>query len=318
MELSQEAYHLIVRYVGNRKDLLTLCTVSKPFQREAERALYDTLHLRGHQRTVSICRLLASTQRLSVLVDALSIFVVDDESDESDASEGEDPPVPDDYWDAVAAALRQTTKLRFLSIYFDQISDTSQAWVLNNCSFQLQTFHCDFEWDAALTAFLDTQSQLSDLYLADFRRGISNLTTSTNSPALPKLSILECTFTEAAVALVPGRPVVRIKTCFSRTDIAEKRAELRELHAKLKLSRKSLRALDLADESYTPEFTLELLTLTVDTFTSTNTLRYLGTLVLPVDAKQVCTCSLPSAPRSLLRCRSCCAFSSGFSFMPAL
>ena len=194
MELSQEAHHLIVRHVGTRRDLLTLCTVSKRFQKEAERALYDTLHLRGYEPTMKMCRLLASTPRLSAVVDALSIFVTDndddsdsesDDSESSEESEKENVSVPRGYWEAVAAALRQMAKLRFLSIYFDHIDDTAQAWVLGCCTFQLRTFHCDFEWDAHLCAFLDTQSDLSDLFLADFRPDCPKRSTTTTMTSCP-------------------------------------------------------------------------------------------------------------------------------------
>ena len=287
MELSQEAHHLIVRHVGNRRDLLTLCRVSKRFQKEAERALYNTLHLRGYQHTIAMCRLLASTPRLSALVVALSIFVTDDGSYQSDDSDQEGSPVPDDYWEAVAAALRHTKRLSYLNIYFEEANDTSQAWVLDGCTFKLRTFHCDFEWDTHLSSFLDTQSELSDLYLADYRRDSSNDMSAPNFPRLPKLSILECAFTDGVAALVPGRPVLRVKTCFSRPRVDEKRKELNELLAKLTLSRKQLRALDLADESYTVEFTFELLSSTINVLSAFNHLRYLGTLVLPVNGDQV-------------------------------
>ncbi|PSR70915.1 hypothetical protein PHLCEN_2v13229 [Hermanssonia centrifuga] len=279
MELSQEAHHLIVRYVGTRRDLVNLCRVSKRFQQEAEKALYDTLHLRGHSRTIEICQLLASTPRLSSLVDALSIFVVDDGSDDEDA------PVPDDYWDSIAGALQHTTRLRFLSVYFEQAEDTSQAWVLNQCTFQLQTFHCDFEWDDHLLTFLHSQSNLTDLHLADYRSNASTAP-SNDMPLLPKLSILECTFSEAAMALSPGRPITRVKTCFSHSQIDEKRTELHDLLTKLRQSRRSLRALDMADEAYTEEFSLELLTSMVEMFSHSSNLRYFGTLVLPVETKQ--------------------------------
>ena len=103
MELSQEAHHLIVRHVRSRQDLVTLSIVSRRFQKEAERALYDTLYLRGFEHTIAMCRLLASTPRLSSLVAALTIFVADVDSSDS---EEEASPIPDDYWEAVAAALR--------------------------------------------------------------------------------------------------------------------------------------------------------------------------------------------------------------------
>ncbi|KAF9063305.1 hypothetical protein BDP27DRAFT_1335296 [Rhodocollybia butyracea] len=129
-----------------------------------------------------------------------------------------------------------------------------------------------------------------------------------SSTALPRLAILECTFSEAAIALVPGRPVSRLKTCFSSTDPATKQAELKVLFEALKKATVSpargtpitsatsgWRSLDIADAEYEEQFTMDLLKIVVD-LTSVGprqknvslkgTLRYLGTLVLPVDGKE--------------------------------
>lgn len=305
MELSPEVLHLIIRNVTTRNDLVTLSFVSKRFQKEAERALYNTLHLRGHERTMAVCRVLSSTSRVSTLVEAISIFVGDHKppessSDESDEEEDapEDPPVPGEYWFAVASALKQTKRLRFLSVYFEQIGDAAQAWVLDGSAFQLETFHCDFEWDRHLADFLHSQSHLSDLYLSDYRNTTGtkpppnrpacphNCTSAPSTLPIPALSILECTFSEAAAALVPGRPVVRVKTCLSRSQEDEKRKEMQDLVAQLVLSCVPLQALDLADESYTEDFSLELAR-HVGSLANTRKLRYLGTLVLPVDGTKV-------------------------------
>lgn len=296
MQLSREVYQLIVRNISTRADLITLCTVSKRFQQEAERALYNTLHLRGSSRTMRVCRLLNTTPRLSRLVEALSIFVAGDVSGE-DEEEEEADPIPDDFWDAVASALREVKKLRFLSVYFEQIHDTAQAWVLDSCQFQLRTFHCDFEWDQHLATFLRSQTDIVDLYLADYRKDIRLDLPSTHCRshvlAMSKLSMLECTFSEAALALIPGRPVIRVKTCFSRIDEDEKQAEMGELVAKLGLSRRPIRSIDLGDESYDEDSTLQLLTSMGVAFSRFSELRYLGTLVLPVDGKKV-RISLPT------------------------
>ncbi|KAF9063332.1 hypothetical protein BDP27DRAFT_1335347 [Rhodocollybia butyracea] len=95
-----------------------------------------------------------------------------------------------------------------------------------------------------------------------------------SSTALPRLAILECTFSEAAIALVPGRPVSWLKTCFSSTDPATKQAELKVLFEALKKA------------TYEEQFTMDLLKIVVDLTSFEGTLRYLGTLVLPVDGKE--------------------------------
>ncbi|KAI0345510.1 hypothetical protein BDW22DRAFT_1426198 [Trametopsis cervina] len=294
MELSKEVYGLVVRHVRTRSDLLSLSMVSKNFQREAEKALYNTLHLRGRTRSTTICTTLSSAPRVAAYVEALSLFIDGGQEDNGSEDAEEDEEVgesdySDEFWDVVASALRRTTKLRFLSVYLERVPEVSQARILDGCSFQLHTFHCEFAWDTHLETFLRSQTVLIDLYLADYRELHSSADTEPQPtailPSLPALECLECTFSEAAMLLIPGRPVVRVKTCFSRNK-TEKHAELQDLLANLKQSRKSLRALDLADESYDSGFTLEMLALMIATFAHGGTLRYLGTLVFPVDGKE--------------------------------
>ncbi|GJE92513.1 hypothetical protein PsYK624_086670 [Phanerochaete sordida] len=311
MELSREVYSLIVRHVASRADLLSLCLVSKRYRQEAQRALFNTLHLRGYPRILDVCRLLSATPRLSRLVDALSLFLADerpcssdsgsDDESESDSEDGCTPAgPPHGFWPAVAAALRGLDKLRFLSVYFEQAAGSAQAWVLAGSRFRLRTFHCEFDWDAHLVAFLRTQPDLVDLYLADYRKHIAldvpRARADVPPPprALPQLAVLECTFGEAAAALVPGRPLARVKTCFSRSGADAKRGELRELLARLRASRRALCALDLADEAYTEDFSLELLAAMGSAVARFAELRYLGTLVLPVDGRKVrCPAPVP-------------------------
>lgn len=299
MAFPPDACSLIVKYVADsRPTLVALCTVSKQFQIPAERALYNTLHLRGYDNTVSLCRVLSRTTRVALLVVALSVYGQEEGSD----SEAEDFEPSDDYWTLLHDALRRTTRLRFLNLYYSGGGETDKAWVLEGCSFQLRTFHCDFTWDRNLAAFLSTQSRLADLYLADFREPEPEAATHPNTMALdlptapsgistsaflPKLCILECTFSEAAVALVPGRPVARVKTCFTHSKHEEKCVELHAIVGALRQTKKRLRALDIADSSYTADFSLELLSsLSADAFFCGD-LRYLGTLVFPVDGRKV-------------------------------
>ncbi|KAE9397586.1 hypothetical protein BT96DRAFT_976929 [Gymnopus androsaceus JB14] len=145
--------------------------------------------------------------------------------------------------------------------------------------------------------------------------------------ALPHLTTLECTFSEAAVALVPSRPVSRLKTCFSRTDPVGKREEMKILFEALGKASPTIkpaasttssrsggntrsgregrvaggwRALDIADADYHEDFAMELLRAVVNVtlivprtrlgvgsgLSMKGTLRYLGTLVLPVGGNE--------------------------------
>ncbi|KAF9490575.1 hypothetical protein BDN71DRAFT_1454074 [Pleurotus eryngii] len=304
MELSLEAYRNIVKYVGNRADIATLCRVSKSFRHVAQRALYNTLYLRDVHSTISLCGLLAREPRLATLVDALTISFSgaqeggsDDDSSESGSDEEEassQPPSASEYWAAVAPALRQTVRLRYLNVHIHN-SDTAVAWILNTCTFRLRSFHCDLDWDTHLVSFLNTQPDLDDLYILDYKdpnHAPQHTVSSTDSPirllpsALPKLSTLECTFSEAAVALVPGRPVTHLKSCFSRTRLEEKQAEVSLLFSKIKLSTRRLKALDIADASYTETFSMTLLQHVIRTRATVTELRYLGTLVLPIGGQE--------------------------------
>ncbi|KAI0738875.1 hypothetical protein C8Q80DRAFT_1275097 [Daedaleopsis nitida] len=291
--ITPDACSLIVKYVADsRSTLLSLCVVSKQFQSAAERSLYNTLHLRGYDHTITVCDLLARTPRLAMLVIALSIY---EQEEDSDDEEPEDYDPPEEYWQALCEALRRTTRLRFLNLYVTDGGQAECAWILDGCTFQLRTFHSDLAWDQHLASFLSRQTRLSDLFLADFREpeaasdpdSTSHARAPISSPGyLPKLALLECTFSEAAVALVPDRPVVRVKTCFTHSKLEEKREELRGIVGALRRSKKRPRALDIADSSYTADFSLELLAaLTADGFFCGD-LRYIGTLVLPVDGRQ--------------------------------
>jgi hypothetical protein len=165
-------------------------------------------------------------------------------------------------------------------------------WILDGCSFQLHTFHCDLAWDVHLISFLVTQRELTDLHISDFDGDVpENLSISTHSlrqaHTLPRLSILDCTFTEAVGLLVPGRPVTHVKTCFSSSNRETRRVELALLLADLRLSTQPIYSLTVADESYTSTFSLELLSSLVKSFGPTPQLRYLGPLALPVDGSEV-------------------------------
>ncbi|KAI0642884.1 hypothetical protein C8Q79DRAFT_915918 [Trametes meyenii] len=287
MALPPDACSLIVKYVtDSRSTLVSLCTVSKLFQVAVERALYNTLHLKDYDVTVSACAVLARTPRVANLVIALSVYAQEEDSDEDEQSESYEPAeLPNDYWNALAGALRSTTRLRFLNLFFSSGGQTDKAWILGGCTFQLRTFHCDLVWDVHLQSFLATQARLSDLYLADFQSLTITPPIST-SAFLPKLTVLECTFSEAAVALVPDRPVCRIKTCFTHSKPEEKRTELQIIAAALRQSKRRLRALDIADSEYNVDFSLELLSHLTSNQSLCQELRYIGTLVLPVGGQQ--------------------------------
>ena len=295
MQLPPEVYSLILRHVGRRADLSALCLVSKKFQTAAERELYRTLDMVDPSVTIILCEVLAKQPRLSQLVSALALYPSEEGHGDngSNFQERHGPfPPPSNYWASISRALQKITHLRSLRICMNSGIPTNHAWILSGCNFQLHTFHCDLAWDKSLVSFLAAQPELSDLYISDFSEDIpENVLISTRSlrqaRTLPSLSILDCTFTEAAGVFVPGRPVTHVKTCFSSSNSEAKRAELALLLANLRLSTQPLHSLTVADESYTTTFSLEFLSSLVRAFGPTPQLRYVGPLVLPVNGREV-------------------------------
>jgi len=307
MALSMEARHLIVQHAESRRDVCALARVCKNFQVVAERALYNTLYLSGIDATISLCNVLASQPRVAGYVEALTIAVRNDETtNEEEVSSN----FPDEYWRSVGAGLRSTHRLLHLVIQVDFIGNSSHAWILDGCQFGLRTFHCDLAWDDHLVGFLNDQDELEDLYILDFPypADVDTQATPTEPPpplspppppvrrvvspvprigSLPKLSILECPTTDAVSVLVPRRPITRVKTCFATSDIEKKRRELTALFVNLRLSTRPLLSLDLGDSAYSADCSLNFLRHCVSSNRTMDNVRYLGTLALPVDGREV-------------------------------
>ena len=306
MVLSMEARRLIVQYAGNRGDICSLARVCKDFQAVAERSLYNSIHLSGTDATMSVCNVLASQSRVAAYVESLTIAVRDDEI----FSEGEvSSHLPEEYWRSVGAGLRSTHRLLHLGIQVDFISHSRHAWILGGCQFKLRSFHCDLAWDDHLVGFLNGQDELEDLYILDFPypADAEQVTPAEPQPplspppppvrrvvspvprvgSLPKLSILECPTTDAVSALVPGRPITRVKTCFATSVIEKKRRELTTLFVNLRLSARPLLSLDLGDSSYNADCSLNFLRHCVSANRTMDNVRYLGTLALPIDGREV-------------------------------
>jgi len=293
MELSPEIYSLIITHVGNRTDICTLAQVSRAFQAAAERALYNTLLMTEPMQTEALCARLASRPRLALLVAALTISPNSEEHSEehSDSDHDMSEPLPPNYWELIHRALLRTTRLRYLGIHLEASGALDVAWVLRDCTFQLYTFHCDLAWNNDLVTFLGSQLALFDLHISDFNEdtpandSISALPLQSGH-ALPRLVTLECTFIEAVALFAPGRPLHRVKTCFSRSEIAEKRAEMALLVSSLRLATASLHSLNVPDSTYSAIFSLDLLSHIVQSFQPGSQLRYVGPFVLPVDGRE--------------------------------
>lgn len=312
MELTLEAISLIVSHTGSRSDIAVLCRLSKLFRRVAERALYDTVYLSSLGQTLTWSSTAANAPRLAYLVNSLTISLGEvgetDGSDEDQSNQSHDAEMPEEAWQELGKALQNTINLRSFIIHSQSSPIPPDASILRDTSFLLRTFHCDLDWDDDLVHFLNTQTGIRDLYMLDFKQhtsvtgGTTDTTdtpsstpTTLNASSMPNLTTLECTFSEAVDILLPHRPITRLKTCFSRTDIDEKREEMQRLFRSITLSSNPIRALDIADSSYEESFAMELLQTVVSTARASMDLRYLGTLALPVDGHEVCDYALARA-----------------------
>ncbi|TFK22947.1 hypothetical protein FA15DRAFT_621788 [Coprinopsis marcescibilis] len=303
MDLTLEAYSNIVEYVGRRSDIAALCRVSKPLRRAAEKRLYKTIYLEDTHDTRSLCVTLANSPRLASLVESftLSPLEYDESDDEDDIGPGDVEELPEGYWSWISKALKNMRGLKHLDIHSQNGPTSACAWIYPKGQvFLLHTLYCDFDWDNDLAEFINSQDALEDLYILDFKTSNTppidatdtnpaterTIYTTVNDSAMPKLTILECTFSEAADTIVPHRPITRLKTCFSRTEPAAKGEELARLCRNISRSTEPFQSLDIADSSYSEAFSMELLRAVVETKATNTDLRYVGTLVLPIHGQE--------------------------------
>ncbi|KAF7292691.1 hypothetical protein MIND_01167300 [Mycena indigotica] len=336
---SLEAHRAIARLVTRRSDLAALCLVSRAFCRVSQAILYNTVHFNDLKGGALVCETLVANAGLARRVKAMTIQIwarprraeqgtahanAEEEASEedsesegaSDESRGDDRSeaeleTPAEFWALVAKTLVKTINLRHLVVDISSPISTAveYAWSLGGaeCPFRLHTFHCDFDWDANLVAFLETQTELYDLYVRDYRdlallssplspQEVSPpIALHNNNSPLPALTTLECTFSEAAVLLSPGRPLSRLKTAFSTPPhIANREPEIRLLISALRRSNAPLISLDVGDAPL-PGATAEAETASMQllqrvaharAMTMARELRYFGTLILPVGGRK--------------------------------
>lgn len=290
LELSLEVHRLIIKHAANRHDIVSLCRVCRSFRFAAQRALYNTLFIGNNAQSELLCRTLLAQPRLASLIEALTISLSDTDPDEDPES------LPPDFWQRISQTLQIAHRLRHLNIYINDGSDNSVSWILRNCPFQLYTLHCELLWDDHLHSFLQAQHRLTDLYIIDYHP-----TSLTPRPTLPtpsdialcsgrcvhRLTVLECSFSEAVAAFVPHRPIRRVKTAISNEDESAKTTEVSTLFFNLQLSACHLESLDISDSSYTESsFTMAVLSHASSEPSTCLDLKYLGTLVLPVDGQE--------------------------------
>ncbi|KAG8816666.1 hypothetical protein FRC17_000225 [Serendipita sp. 399] len=179
-----ELYRQIVQYVASPHDLCTLARVSRSFQAEAERVLYQSLDLRHHIKTLWRCETLATQPRLARYVRKLSIII--------------DQYTP---LDSIARALQACRNLRSLTLRGAPWSDYSR--VLDAVSStEIRELTCHARGEAGVVRFLERQRCLE---LVDLEAHAFDMDNLSPQAAVTLQSFTGCLIT--AAKLVPGRPV---------------------------------------------------------------------------------------------------------------
>lgn len=177
--LSPELCSRIVQWT-RRTDLPALCLTCKTFQREAEARLYESLILGDPHTGYCACQSLSSQERLGLHVRSFYIY-----QDPRRMPRGALPP---QFWQAVQAALFKMQNLETLFVSDPTFSNT---WILDpaHIKFQLREAKLPLQWDKYMVHFLESQSRLRSLQVAD---GVVDTDRLVMKPhALPSLQIFD-------------------------------------------------------------------------------------------------------------------------------
>ncbi|TFK47018.1 hypothetical protein OE88DRAFT_1637413 [Heliocybe sulcata] len=216
--LPVELYHEIFGHVKSRRDLCSLIRISRFHQPLVARFLYHTVELSKYsEHTEQFCKAILRTPYYGGLVVSLTIH-----------GDNHYPvSLPDlecfRLWCNVACALRRLTRLETLHLVrLPQV----YTWILKKCSFSLKELHCGHnKFDSDLLSFLNTQQRLSSIHWV-----VPDICPSRGRPppsfpktllakkALPALEKLVTNCPSLAVALVPGRPVHRLRILSETVD----------------------------------------------------------------------------------------------------
>ncbi|KIY52475.1 hypothetical protein FISHEDRAFT_35221 [Fistulina hepatica ATCC 64428] len=275
MDVSLEIRDTIILHVTKKSDVASLCRVCKAFRHSAELALYNTLIIRERDVAVNIAETVANHPQISDLVEAITVSP-DINTNGADSSQNVtcDDSL-DAFWRSISRILHYTPRLRHLNLQTS--TNPSTSWILQGCTFQLESFTCDLAWDAPLVLFLEKQADIRDLYLADFAESAQTLP-SLSPLACPRLTIFECPIFASVPAFVSGRPITHLKTYWVASH--ESMAIPRFLRS-LQFSLAIIRSIDVVDLDCSEEFSIEWLSLVAESPAIAN-LRYAGTLVLPI------------------------------------
>jgi hypothetical protein len=175
--------------------LLALAQVSRAFQLESERLLYQNITLDTHPRLVKFCRTIRDIPRFRQFVFSLIINV-----------HWHGMRVTTSYFPLLSLTLRRLTNLT--TLLFPACA-AEYGSVLRNCTFQLRRFTCAFNFDDAFASFLANQHELIGLHYQNKVLPCPKISPNT----LPRLTVLDCHIRqcELVTTLYPHRPISHLR-----------------------------------------------------------------------------------------------------------
>jgi hypothetical protein len=176
-------------------DLVAVCQVNKVCCSCAQDILYRNIIADTDDR-LTVCLTLAQSTHLarrvrSFVVTKLGVFSPD----------------------RMAKALRNMTSLRSLTLH------SQPSYILDGCTFKLDSFTYHRPYDKHLKKFLDSQPSLTHLeFLGNFPSG--NITVEFEASCLPNL-IRVSTWFSCLPLIIPGRPVSEVNAFFEHCIFVE-------------------------------------------------------------------------------------------------
>lgn len=161
LPLSPEICSNIAAFLsGSHKDLLSLCLTCKAFQREAEAKIYSVIVLDSPERALIACNTITCNERLALLVRTFWFSLNDRLFTANDINLGHD------FWAVIRRTLIAVSNLEVLLLCDNAYTNT---WIFDTpeISFRVREARLKFVWDANITKFLQSQSNLRTLLFND-------------------------------------------------------------------------------------------------------------------------------------------------------
>ena len=178
---------------ADRRTLPVLARTSRTLQSAAEKRLYETIEVYHSPIALAVCHTIASCPRVAVYVRTFMLVVVHHRTRDHDRDHAfylmQQTASSRDYWEVVRKALEN---LRVLDYLFLSDPTFRNSWVLrptDNWTLRAREIRLYLHWDEHIAKFLETQSELKSLTIADVTENVPVAKLAHN--ALPNLTHFE-------------------------------------------------------------------------------------------------------------------------------